>query len=93
MRTVAKQPCFGTFPFDFDHPERGVDTSSNWLDPRTGAATVDKLEARGLSLAQQARSDLGFGSSFARSPDGWRGAPLDAPHLPGEVRRVDVPAR
>jgi gamma-glutamyltranspeptidase / glutathione hydrolase len=87
---VATRKRFGTFPFDFDHPENGVDVSKNWLDPSVPASVASELESRGLQVVQDARSDLGFAAFVVRDQQqAWHGATFDAPFFQGGVTRVE----
>jgi gamma-glutamyltranspeptidase len=91
-------PRFGTFPHDTgaSQVETTLDWSSNWLDPRVSAITVDSLKARGLSFQQKGFVDTGLGAVVVVHPDGTtEGATAPLPifaNPPGTVQTAAVRA-
>jgi gamma-glutamyltranspeptidase/glutathione hydrolase len=96
VNEAVSLPRFGTFPHDSGatQVETTLDWSSNWLDPRISAETVDTLKARGLSFQQKGLVDTGLGTIVVAHPDGtMEGATAPWPFFanpPGTVQTATL---
>jgi gamma-glutamyltranspeptidase / glutathione hydrolase len=86
---IARRRRFGTFPFDWERPDRFSDLGANWLDAEVPGEVVAELERRGLSVKQDPRGDTGWGTFVLRDRRGALGAAaLDAPWFRADVTEL-----